>query len=188
MKKQSLIVSMITLLVLGTLPAFGMECEVPPFVNQAVEPNILILFDTSGSMGNIIWIDSYDRGVDHSQWRLPVFGDRIIFAKEEGTCYIDHNRVTYDSSVGQVKLKYKKVPAASMDLCSGDSYYTQWSETDNSLPYFYFDRQMGKFMTRSQYYDVVDDDGDGDDEDDDGEDESGTYIKIFLPPGTTTTT
>ena len=168
MKSQCLIVSLITFLVLGTLPAFGMVCETPPFITQAVMPNILIIFDNSGSMGNAIWIDSYNRSIDHSQWRLPADEDQIIFAKEKGTCYIDHNRVTYDSSVEKVKLKYKKAAEDSTDICSGggddgSQYETQWSDTDG---YFYFDREEGEFISKSEY------------EGDDGE------IKIFFPYAT----
>jgi hypothetical protein len=152
----------------GTVSTFGMECETPPFVTQTVEPNILITFDNSGSMGNIIWIDSYDRSVDHSERRLPVEEDEVIFAKEKGSCYIDHNRVTYDSSTGKVKLKYKKAAEGSTDICSGggadgETYETQLSETDG---YFYFDREEGVFISKSEY------------EGDDGE------IKIFLPYAT----
>jgi type IV pilus assembly protein PilY1 len=154
---------MISFLMLGTVSGFAMECETPPFVTKAVEPNIVITFDNSGSMGNIIWIDSYDRSVDHSEWRLPADEDQIIFAKEKGTCYIDHIRVTYVSSTGKVKMMYKKAPEGSTDICSGDGYVKQLSETDG---YFYFDREEGVFISKSEY-----EGGDGE-------------IKIFLPYAT----
>jgi type IV pilus assembly protein PilY1 len=115
-------------------------------------------------MANAIWIDSYDRGVDHSEWRLPAVGDQIIFAKDDGTCYIDHNRVSYDSSSRRVKLKYKKAKPGSTELCSGEQYYTQWSETDG---YFYFDREKGVFIEKKDY-----------------ESWNPKHIRIFLPYAT----
>ncbi len=165
MKRRYLILSMILCLMFVTVSAFGMECETPPFVTQTVEPNILIIFDNSGSMATEVWIDSYDRSVDHSEGRLPADEDQIIFAKDVD-CYIDHNRVSYDSSTGKVRLKYKKAVPDSTNICSGgddSSYYTQWSDIDG---YFYFDREEGVFINKSEY------------EGDDGE------IKIFLPYAT----
>jgi hypothetical protein len=141
-----------------------MTCETPPFITRAVVPNILIIFDTSGSMASAIWIDSYDRSVDHSGWRLPAAVDQVIFAKTQGDCYIDHNRVSYDSKSGKVKLRYKKVKPGSTELCSGDQYDTQWSETDG---YFYFDREKGVFVKKKDY-----------------ESWNSKHIKIFLPYAT----
>ncbi len=164
MKSRSLCLSMITFLLLGTISSFGMDCETPPFVTQAVEPNLLIIFDNSGSMATEIWIDGYDRNVDHSEWRLPADEDQVIFAKTTGDCYIDHNRVSYDSSVGKVKLRYKKAAAGSTDICSGGTdwdYITQWSDTDG---YFYFDREEGEFIDTVDY--------------------EKNHIKIFLPYAT----
>jgi type IV pilus assembly protein PilY1 len=145
-----------------------MECETPPFVTQAVEPNVLIIFDNSGSMATEVWIDSYNRAVDHSEWRIqadPPDANEVIFAKDVD-CYIDHNRVSYVSSSGKVRLKYKKVAPGSTDICSGGTdadYFTQWSDTDG---YFYFDRENREFISKSEY------------EGDEGE------IKIFLPYAT----
>jgi type IV pilus assembly protein PilY1 len=148
--KRSLILSFLVLsFLLGTSSNLSsMQCEVPPFVSRVVEPNILIIFDTSGSMANIIWIPSYDRSVDHSKWRLPAGDDQVIFAKAEGGCYIDHNRVSFDSGRGTVKLRYKKARPGSTNICSGERYYTQWSDPDG---YFYFDREDRKFIDKSDY-------------------------------------
>jgi len=164
MQRRWLIVSMICFLVSGTVSAFAMDCETPPFVTQSVEPNILIIFDNSGSMANAIWIDSYDRNVDHSEWRLPAGANEVIFAKESGTCYIDHNRVSYISSSGKVRLKYRKTEAGSTDICSGSDYIAQWSDTDG---YFYFDRKQRKFIDKWTYNSSNTD-----------------HIKIFLPYAT----
>ncbi len=142
----------------------AMDCEVPPFISQVVEPNILFLFDNSGSMASAIWIDSYDRSVDHTAWRLPAGDDQVIFAKTEGDCYIDHNRVSYDSKEKKVKLRYKKAKSGSTDLCSGDRYYTQWSDTDE---HFYFDREGGGFIEKGDY-----------------EPGNHQHIRIFLPYAT----
>ena len=166
--KKSIILSLLVLsFLLGTSShSSSMQCEVPPFVSQVVEPNILIIFDNSGSMATEVWIDSYNRAVDHSEWRLPVFGDQIIFAKDVD-CYIDHNRVSYDSSTRKVRLKYKKAAPGSTDICSGGTdaeYITQWSETDG---YFYFDREQGKFIDGVDF-----------------EPWNRKHIKIFLPYAT----
>ncbi len=147
---RSFIISFIVLfsIIWGAPHISAMKCEVPPFISQVVEPNILIIFDTSGSMANAIWIDNYDRSVDHSGWRLPAEDDQVIFARENGSCFSDHNRVSYNSSSGRLKLRYKKAPPGSTDICSGDRYYTQWSDTEG---YFYFDREEGKFIDKEDY-------------------------------------
>jgi type IV pilus assembly protein PilY1 len=50
MKRRWLyLITMITL-VFVPLPASGMNCEVPPFINRTVTPNLLIIIDHSGSM------------------------------------------------------------------------------------------------------------------------------------------
>ncbi len=115
-------------------------------------------------MANIIWIPSYDRGIDHSAKRLPAGDDQIVFAKEEGSCYIDHNRVSFDSGRGRVKLRYKKAPPGSTNICSGDRYLTQWSETDG---YFYFDREKGVFIEGNDY-----------------ESWNSNHVRVFLPYAT----
>jgi type IV pilus assembly protein PilY1 len=115
-------------------------------------------------MASAIWIDGYDRGTDHSVSRLPAFGDQVIFAKTEGDCYIDHNRVSYNSGTGKVKLKYKKAKPDSTELCSGDQYYTQWSETDG---HFYFDREKGLFIEKKDF-----------------ESWNSNHVRIFLPYAT----
>jgi hypothetical protein len=164
--KRPFIISFLVLFLLigGVTNTSAMQCETPPFITRVVMPNILIIFDNSGSMASAIWIDSYDRGTDHSAGRLPAVDDQVIFAKTKGDCYIDHNRVSYDSKSGKVKLRYKKAKPASTELCSGDQYYTQWSETDG---YFYFDREKGVFIKKKDY-----------------ESWNPKHIKIFLPYAT----
>jgi type IV pilus assembly protein PilY1 len=50
MKKRCVLyLSIMSFLLLGSLSASGMECELPPFVNRAVTPNVLIILDNSGS-------------------------------------------------------------------------------------------------------------------------------------------
>ena len=148
--KRPLILSFLVLFFIigGTSHISAMKCEVPPFISQVLEPNILIIFDTSGSMANAIWIDSYDRSINHSERHLPAEDDQIIFAREKGSCFPDHNRISYHSSRRRVKLRYKKAESNSTDICSGDSYYTQWSDTEG---YFYFNREEGKFIDKEDY-------------------------------------
>lgn len=42
--------------------------QVPLFVSAAVEPNVMLLIDTSGSMDNIIWADDYDPEHVYEDW------------------------------------------------------------------------------------------------------------------------
>ena len=50
MKLRFLCLSMIIFLLFGAFSALGMVCEIPPFVDTAVTPNVLIIYDTTGSM------------------------------------------------------------------------------------------------------------------------------------------
>jgi len=152
MKKRYLILSMITFLAMGPLFAFGMECEVPPFINQVLEPNILIIHDTSGSMNNLDWIDGYDRSVDHTVKRLPIDEEEVVFVKAPGSCQPDPGRITY--SGGRVTLEYVKARSGQKDPCVGGIWDSAQSDASG---YFYFDREDGEF-----------------DDDDEG-------TKIFLP-------
>jgi type IV pilus assembly protein PilY1 len=176
MKRPYVLLTTITLVLLGSLAAFGMVCETPPFINQALEPNIMILFDTSGSMANAIWIDGYDRGVDHTTWRLPVTGDEVIFAPEAEdkigeeviiSCAPDHNFVWYRSDWKKVRLQYTRADTNRVERCCGVEYFFEKSDTDG---YFYFDRGDGRVGT---FIDKVDYDPD-----------NPMHIKIFLPYAT----
>ena len=172
-KRYPLCLCIMTVLLLGSLSAFGMVCETPPFITQALEPNILIMFDTSGSMAGIIWIDGYDRSVDHTSWRLPAMGEEVIFAPEakdeiDGevvkSCAPDHNFVWYRSDWNKVRLQYTRAETNTVEFCCGKGYFFQKSDTDG---YFYFDRAQRIFINKGDY-------------------NAGnpSHIKIFLPYAT----
>ena len=50
MKSYLVHVGVISFLLLGVASASGMDCEIPPFINQVTIPNVLIILDNSGSM------------------------------------------------------------------------------------------------------------------------------------------
>jgi len=42
--------------------------DTPLFIGAAVDPNVMLLVDTSGSMDNIIWASGYDNTVTYADW------------------------------------------------------------------------------------------------------------------------
>jgi len=138
------------------------DCKTPLFITGGVPPNVLGIFDTSGSMSNILWLDEYDRTIDYSTPLLSQ-GKVVVFAREADDCYLDHHRVSYQTSQDKVKLRYRNYTSPT-ELCSGSDYQTQWSETDG---YFYFDRSSGAFITVSAFDPTEPD-----------------HIRVFLPYAT----
>lgn len=54
---------------LVSTPALSVSIsQTPLFVSTSVEPNVMLQFDNSGSMDNIIWDDGYDPGVIYPNW------------------------------------------------------------------------------------------------------------------------
>jgi type IV pilus assembly protein PilY1 len=85
-------------------------------------------------------------------------GKETVFAREVNNCYPTHHRVTYQTGVGKVLLKYIEATSTT-EICSGSPWQSQYSDDEG---YFYFDRAAGRF--------VDDDDSD--------------LIRIFLPYAT----
>ena len=150
----------VTLLLLGGLPAFGMECQTPPFINEAQDPNILIIFDNSGSMNIIIYLDSYNPSVDHTMGRLPTeTEDEIVWAPLNTLCIDDINYVYRQSTddpnkgliAGRTTLMYMKAGVGIVDPCAAASaFYYQQGDANG---YFYFDRgeDARKFINVEDY-------------------------------------
>lgn len=161
MMRRMIFVFAVSLIFMGSVgPVFGQDrCKTPLFITRGVSPNVLIMFDSSGSMSNIIWLDEFDPMTDYSKPLLPQ-GKTVVFARETGNCFPDNHRVTYQTSRGRVKLRYRNYTSPT-EICSGSGYQTQWSEADG---YFYFDRDKGEFIDEDDY-----DPGDPD------------HIKAFLP-------
>lgn len=44
--------------------------ENPLFLSTSVTPNVMLLFDNSGSMDNMIWADGFDPATDYQDWSL----------------------------------------------------------------------------------------------------------------------
>jgi type IV pilus assembly protein PilY1 len=130
------------------------------YQETSVEPNVMILFDTSGSMLTILPVSGYAPDIDYSTPLLSQ-GKQIVFAREANYCYPTHHRVTKQGD--DILLKYIKA-TSSTEICSGSSWQSQYSEEDG---YFYFDRASGIFL--------------GDDDYDSGNPD---HIRIFLPYAT----
>ena len=110
-------------------------CRTPVFITAGVSPNVLVVFDSSGSMSNTLWVDEFDALTDYATPLLPQ-GKTVVFARETSNCFPDHHRVTYQTAQGKVKLRYRNYTSPT-ELCSGSDYETQWSQADG---FFYFDR------------------------------------------------
>ncbi len=145
-------------IVLHSRAAFGEDTEI--FQQTFLEPNVLIIFDTSGSMLNVLPVDGFDPLTDYSTSLLSQ-GKTVVFAREAASCNPDSHRVTYQTDDGKVKLRYRNY-TQSTDICSGTRHYeTQWSNADKT---FYFDRLSGSFITRSEF-DVL----------------NSNHVNVFLP-------
>ncbi len=66
--------------------------DTPLFIGAAVDPNVMLLMDTSGSMDNIIWADAYDNTVTYPNWSdggdnySPTSGNNFIAGMKQGGC------------------------------------------------------------------------------------------------------
>ncbi len=151
------------LLLAISVTALGQNvCKTPPFITAGVSPNVMIIFDTSGSMSNIIWLDEYDPLTDFATPLLSQ-GKGVVFAKEADNCYVDHHRVSFQTEDGKVKLRYRNY-TDSGEICSGSDYQTQWSEGDE---FFYFDRSEGEFISQAAFSPT-----------------NPSHIRVFLPYAT----
>lgn len=137
-------------------------CKTPPFITAGVSPNVMVIFDTSGSMANIIWLDGHDPLTDFSTPLLSQ--EKVVVFARSAECFPDHHRVTFQTDEGKVKLRYRNYTNPT-EICSGtEDWETQWSEADG---YFYFDRNKGEFI-KSEDYDS----------------EDSNHVKVFLPYAT----
>ncbi len=137
-------------------------CKTPPFITGGVSANVMVIFDTSGSMASILWVDEFDPLTDYSGPLLPL-GKTVVFAASTD-CLPDHHRVTFQTDEGKIKLRYRNYTSRD-NICSGtEDRETQWSEADS---HFYFDRNTGDFIEKEDYID-----GDP------------NHVKIFLPYAT----
>ncbi len=126
---------------------------------SALEPNVLILFDTSGSMADVIWLDAFDPEQDYTTPLLSA-GKDVVFVQSSlySTCYPDDNYVYTTTALGgRTKIEYQNQDGSGQ-ICGSVST----SELSDSNGYFYFDRNKGKFIDASHY-------------------DNGKHIKVFLP-------
>jgi hypothetical protein len=160
-KQRTLCVFLILLLGLVFDPGvtFSDDTELYGVTGDAVQPNVVIIFDTSGSMNTAMFIDQYDGTVDHTTPMLSQ-GKTVVFAYSNG-CVPVHHHVKYGTATDTVTFKFRNYSDPG-DICSGVLGYTY--VTSDTSGYFYFDRGAGAFITPVEY-----DSGNSD------------HIRIFLP-------
>jgi len=148
---------------------FGQEpCKTPPFITAGVSPNVLLVFDTSGSMWNVVWDKNFDPFIQHHEFDrdgnrsrlLPVGEDQVVFGGEDQSCQPSPHTVLRNSSTGKVRLRFYKVRPGSTDICNSSSATVE----SDSNGYFYFDRLEKRFIDAGEY-DSVDP----------------NRVKVFLP-------
>jgi hypothetical protein len=141
-------------MVVGSAASGQEECGIPPTVTSNVSPNVLIVFDTSGSMWSIVWDQHFNSALQyHEVGRdgnpnslLPIEGDQIVFARD-GSCLPDHNYVIRNSSTGRTRLRFARVRSGSTDICNSSNGNVE-SDTDG---FFYFDRAQRRFIDAIEY-------------------------------------
>lgn len=81
----ALVVTLAVMLAGAPAPAFAADiATVPLFVSTAVKPNVMIEFDNSGSMTNVIWADEYDPTVDYPRDQGRRFDQHYLFGSTSG--------------------------------------------------------------------------------------------------------
>ncbi len=129
---------------------------------SALEPNVLILFDTSGSMADVMWLDGFDPDRDYATPLLSQ-GKTVVFVQDSVNCYPDENYVSTTTALsGKSRLEYQNQDGSG-NICGSIAT----SQLSDSNGYFYFDRDGGDFIDAGSY-------------------DSGnpSQIKVFLPYGT----
>ena len=89
-------------------------------VGQSLEPNVLIIFDNSGTMNNVMRLDQYDRTIDYTTSLLPL-GKAVVFVRDSANCDPVKHRLKYDTGSGKPSLEYTNYTNPG-DICSGDKY------------------------------------------------------------------
>ena len=121
MKKLFLIL-LITFILVPVARVHADDIDIYRHDGTDVEPNALILFDTSGSMLTILPVSGYDPFVDYST-PLLAQGKQVVFSRYPSGCYPTHHRVTYQTTESNVLLKYYKANSTT-NLCSGSGWQT----------------------------------------------------------------
>ncbi len=110
--------------------------------SSTLDPNVMILIDTSGSMNSIMSLDEYHADVDYTAPLLSQ-GKNVVFAGSSG-CITYFNYVEYTTSQGKARLTYHNYDG---NICNAPQA-SQYSESDG---YFYFDRGAGQFISAASY-------------------------------------
>ena len=78
----------------------------PLFLSTAVAPNVMLLFDNSGSMENIIWADGYNPSTTYADWSPRTCGNN-----SNTQCW-----TATDGNVGMSDIKVKQGTELTIEL------------------------------------------------------------------------
>lgn len=67
-ERRNLCYGLLLGLLLSTPASAVTLSNVPLFITASVDPNVMLLLDTSGSMDNIVWFEKYDNTVTYPDW------------------------------------------------------------------------------------------------------------------------
>lgn len=117
-KKLLLSFSFAFLLMLGSVAARATIATSPLFVSTAVEPNVMLLIDNSGSMSNVIWATGFDSSTDYTNWSPSC---------TSGSCSPTNSNYEWTNQDGNIIL-------ASLTSGDCDTKYSGsgWIEGENS--------------------------------------------------------
>jgi hypothetical protein len=100
MKLRFLCLSTIIFLLCGVFSAVGMDCEIPPMVDLATTPNVLIIYDCTGSMLTED-IPGYEHRLALAREVLTqLLADPVAEGFRWGLMAIDGSRIKYQTGTG----------------------------------------------------------------------------------------
>lgn len=131
--------------VVGSLPTFAFGAplalsETPLTVSSAVQPNVMLLIDNSGSMDNIIWASGYDSTVTYPEWQYrnssgnwvtmdSSDGNLHFSSLKEGDCSTGYKRFRKETGTSTVKCLKLPDPVGSGNTRYAPNYLNYLLET-----------------------------------------------------------
>ncbi|MFA5940631.1 MAG: PilC/PilY family type IV pilus protein [Sinimarinibacterium sp.] len=64
--------------------------DTPLFLSTSVTPNVMLLFDNSGSMDNMIWADSFDPGAAYTDWSRSCNSNNSCWSASSGNVFLSN--------------------------------------------------------------------------------------------------
>ncbi|MEQ1439527.1 PilC/PilY family type IV pilus protein [Fontimonas sp. SYSU GA230001] len=62
--------------------------DTPLFLSTSVTPNVMLLFDNSGSMDNMMWTDGFDPGVAYTDWSRSCNSGNSCWSASDGNVFL----------------------------------------------------------------------------------------------------